>query len=409
MPRDLANKPVAPALRALARLAAAALAAGAITAASAPAAALDCATLPTPVYVFGSSAVKATLAEIAKILALQNPPTTLIYKSLGSCAGVDAVLTGTPIMGAGTAAASYWGDGVNELKCDLDAAGTVADVGISDVFAETCFDLPNGLPTNVGDFLGPVQAMTFIVPKTSSQQSISAEAAYFAYGFGASSGVMPWTDPAFLFQRDVSSGTEAMIAKAINVPPPKWVGTATTSSSDILSKVAGSASPEDTLGILSADLADENRATVTVLAYQHIDQDCGYWPDSDAQSFDKRNVRDGHYAIWGPLHLISKLDAQGYPISVPARPFINYMTGTQAPAGLDLITFEAEHHIIPQCAMRVKRTDELGALASFAPPKSCGCFYEKAASGGTDCTPCTSPADCSVDTPACNFGYCEAQ
>src|SRR5262245_36195433 len=121
-------------------LTAAAALAAALTAASS-ARALDCSTLPTRVYVAGSSAAKGPLGAIAKVLAVQNPPTTLIYKSLGSCAGVDAILNGTVITGTGASAASYW-DGTSELKCDLDVAGNVVDVGISDVFATTCFTLP---------------------------------------------------------------------------------------------------------------------------------------------------------------------------------------------------------------------------------------------------------------------------
>jgi serine/threonine protein kinase len=83
--------------------------------------------------------------------------------------------------------------------CELPATGgpnngpPVADIGTSDVYAPTCGTLPGGqLPPNVADFLGPIQPMVFVVPKASSQQSISASAAYFVFGFGADSGVAPW-------------------------------------------------------------------------------------------------------------------------------------------------------------------------------------------------------------------------
>ena len=42
---------------------------------------------------------------------------------------------------------------------------------------------------------------------------------------------------------------------------------------------------------------------------------------------------------------------------------------------------EAQRHVIPQCAMRVKRTQEMGAATPFAPPGACGCYYEKVATG----------------------------
>jgi hypothetical protein len=48
-------------------------AAGVFSAAS-DAAALDCADLPTPIYVAGSSAAKPFLAEIGKIVGLGSPP-----------------------------------------------------------------------------------------------------------------------------------------------------------------------------------------------------------------------------------------------------------------------------------------------------------------------------------------------
>ena len=54
--------------------------------------------------------------------------------------------------------------------------GVQADIGVSDVFPSTCMALPNGLPSNVHDFSGPVQTMTFVTPHASTQESISAEA-----------------------------------------------------------------------------------------------------------------------------------------------------------------------------------------------------------------------------------------
>ena len=53
----------------------------------------------------------------------------------------------------------------------------------------------------------------------------------------------------------------------------------------------------------------------------------GIFPDApDAQSF-WHNVRDGHYAIWGPFHLLTKVDTQGYPNTEGARDFVAYSTG----------------------------------------------------------------------------------
>jgi hypothetical protein len=55
----------------------------------------------------------------------------------------------------------------------------------------------------------------------------------------------------------------------------------------------------------------------------------------------------------------------------------------------------------------VKRTEEVGPLASFAFPGSCGCYYDKVANGTTSCTPCVSKLDCTATAPVCSYGYCE--
>ena len=373
------------------------------------AAATDCKTLPSPIYVTGSTAAKPLLAAIGKVMAGQTPPATVVYLGQGSCTGPDAILSGTPIIGAGL---SYWDTGGSELSCDLVSPGVVADVGISDVFATTCFQLPGGLPASVSDVLGPVQAMTFVTHKSSAERAISAEAAYYVYGFGAQSGVPPWTFDASILRRDALSGTQRMIAAAIGVPAEKWKGTATTSSGDLLARLGIANFPDQSLGILSAEVAQENRATIKVLAYQNFGQSCAVLPDTNATANDKANVRNGQYPIWGPLHLFLPVDASGYALNPKAGELVGYLAGTRpTPAGIDLLTIEAQRHAIPQCAMRVRRAQEMGPALPFAPAGACGCYYEKVANGApsASCKPCVTSAECPTSAPACSYGYCEAQ
>ncbi len=339
------------------------------------------------------------------MLAAGTPPVSIAYLGQGSCTGPAAILDATPLTGT----FKYWDKVGAEQSCDVPTTAPVlADVGASDVFATTCRKLPGGLPSNVGDFLGPVQTMTFVVPKASDQVSISAEAAYYIYGFGSDSGVEPWTLESAIFQRDPNSGTQRMVATAIGVDADRWRGTPTTGSDDLKTKVSTSPDAAHAIGILATDVAQENRPILDVLAYQHFGQSCGYYPDKDITSNEKQNVRDGHYAIWGPLHLFTVLNNQGYPVKPVVADIIGFMTGTKPPPlGLDLIALQAQRHVVPPCAMRVKRTEEMGPLASYAPPGACGCYYDKVANGTTSCTPCSSKTECPSTAAVCSYGYCE--
>jgi hypothetical protein len=240
---------------------------------------------------------------------------------------------------------------------------------------------------------------------------ISKAAGYFVYGFGMDSGVDPWTDPTAIFTRDANSGTQQMISVAIGVPPDKFQGTATTSSADMVTQLTTAANAEGAIGIATGEVAAANSASLNVLAYQDSDQTCGFWPDSTATATDKKNVRDGHYALWGPLHLLTTVTSQGYPTNANAKDVIAYLTGTEDPPnGFDLITLLWKAGIVPECAMAVTRDSELGPLASFQPARSCGCYFDSLANNTSDkCTACTADAECPSATPRCNYGFCEAQ
>jgi hypothetical protein len=365
-----------------------------------------CSARPNPVYVNGGGGI--LIESLGKLLSGQN--ITLVYKRQGSCLAVDSILNGTPLMGTELAGSGgvYW-DAVNAHNCDFDAAGNVANIAISDVFPSTCVSLPNGLPSDIGDYLGPVEAYGFVVPVASTQEAISRDAAYFVFGFGVDSGVEPWTDPASIFIRDPASGTQQMLGLALGVDVNKWKGTPSTSSSDIVNRLSMAPDKERSIGILASEVAIENDVIVKVLAYQDADQACGYYMDSTATSRDKRNVRDGHYPIWGPFHIMTKLNPEGYPLNPVAADIQAYAVGTKDPEGLDLVKVLANAGLVPECAMRVSRSAEMGALSSFQPPRSCGCYFDEIVAGQSDCVKCASASDCPEATPACNYNYCEAQ
>jgi hypothetical protein len=250
----------------------------------------NCSSLSHPVYATGSSAAGLFLGVIAQPLEHATTPITVVYQSPGSCVGIAAEVTGTKMTGS----AIYWDPNLAvdpstkaaQLSCQLDAAGVDADIGFSDVFAQTCMQLPGGqLDPSIKDFFGPVQIMNFIVPQNSSALNISAEAAYLVYGFGGYSNVvMPFSNPAQIYQRNSLSGTQSMIAFTIGVPQDHWLATFTTGSGDIRTKVinaggAGQPTASQTVGILSSDGADPFRSNLHTLAFQDYKQRCSFYPD----------------------------------------------------------------------------------------------------------------------------------
>jgi ABC-type phosphate transport system substrate-binding protein len=388
-----------------------AAAAAGLTLAQGASADQTCSALPGATFITGSSAVKPFIAGLGKALAGAAPVNqTLVYKGQGSCLGVDAIFNGTKITGT----ASYWDATGTELTCNLDLpAGNAADVGVSDVFASSCAGV-TGVPATVGDFFGPNQVMNFVVPAASSQALISAQAAYLVFGLGAMGAASPWIDESFIFQRSSTSGTQSMIAAAIRVPAVKWKGVTNATSGAVLTAVTMSAQPEKTIGILSSDVADKARHTsppsLKILAYQHFDQDCAWYPDSSSTSYDKLNVRDGHYPIWGPLHLFATIDASTkLPVKPEAKTLVGYFTGAVAtPAGVNLLDVEIAASTVPACAMKVQRSSEVGDVTPFTPSAPCGCYFDFKATGSTTCATCAQDSDCTGSAKHCRNTYCEA-
>lgn len=372
---------------------------------------------PNVVYVAGSSAVKPFLSIVSGLLLADAKPFTIVYQSQGSCTGVTAVFTDDPtkrvikdIPAANGKPANYAiffkNDGTSE-ECFLDAAGNTVDVGVSDVYAATCgFDAPPA-GVEIGDYKGPIQPMTFVVPALSTQKSISAEAGYMVFGIGGYNGAAaPWTDPTYYFVRNASSGTQQMIARAIGVPGDKFWGIDRGGSGAVLSGLKvllDGAIAEKAIGILSVDIADDNRDTLRVLAFQASGQSCGYYPDSTPFLEDKKNVRDGHYPIWGPVHFFARVTA-GTPSEAATSLVSRFAAPKLSP---NLIEAIAAKHLVPKCAMHVDRTAEMGPFSAYQTQTRCDCLFDSIVNGSTDCQPCVQPSECPASAPACSYGYCE--
>jgi hypothetical protein len=166
---------------------------------------------------------------------------------------------------------------------------------------------------------------------------------------------------------------------------------------------------ERTIGVLSSDFADKNRGNLRTLAFQQAGQKFGALPDSTKDSFDKANVRDGHYPIWGAIHVMAATASGGAP-SPAASALISTLVAPMLKEQV-LIAIVAAG-FVPKCAMAVTHTTEVGPLSVYKPPFGCSCFFEKQVNNGTAparCKSCSGSADCGGATPACNYGFCEAQ
>jgi ABC-type phosphate transport system substrate-binding protein len=387
-------------------------------------AAPECSSLPgTIVYVSGSSAVKPVLAGLAGTLGPAG--TTIVYFSNGSCTGVAAIL-GTAQ--AATTAATYWDAGVAKT-CAVTTSQPV-DIGVSDVYATSCAGVTQQMVTDksLKDYdTFFAQVMEFVVNKGSDQTAISAEAAYLTFGLGAA-GETPWDNPGLFAIRDSTSGTQTMLAKAIGLDATKWVGVNTGGSGNVFLGIKNSLTPvvkaaptaaadaSKLIGILSSGEADADTVNVKKLAFQGTGQTCAFWADSGVSALDKKYVRDGHYPVWGPLHVLAKADAQGAPTNAAAKAVIDAFA-KQDKAILDV---EINANVVPLCAMNVTRDEEVGPLSSVQPTGACGCYFDHArkaggvaaeciGTGGTKDQGCASDAACPSARSKCNYGFCEVK
>jgi hypothetical protein len=299
-------------------------------------------------------------------------------------------------------------------------------------YADFC---PDGeLHDGLGDFLGPIGTVNAIVPVDSSQNSISSEALYFLFKFGNAGGVEPWKQD-YIIHRNGTSAVQLQLLYAaglLDESPEIAFGWDSKSNGVTVTTVAnGGVHPADatanppvpaitvadieaTIGVVSGENAEANRDKVRTLAYQHVGQECAYWPDSSSTASDKLNVRTGRYYLWGALHLFAPVSGEDSVLDDIENPnvkkLVGYFTGeTTPPAELPILDVYIDNYNIPQCAMQVSRDEDFGAISSFQPDEPCGCYYDYRATGRSDCEDCEEDDDCTNDSDVCRFGFCEVQ
>ena len=216
---------------------------------------------------------------------------------------------------------------------------------------------------------------------------------------------MPWTDPNYYFVRNAGAASTVLTSLLVDVPAAAFWGVDRLSTDNLRDSLLASTSVNQSIGIVSIDYNDKNRDNLRALYLQASQQKCGYQPDSSPTSIDKLNVRDGHYPLWGYVHFFTRLGAGGVPSPAASAMVLRFAVPKLEQVLIDNIIAAS---LIPQCAMKVARTAEVG---DFAPQSGfqCGCYFDLKTKGRTDCQACTSSDQCSADAPACNYGYCEKQ
>jgi hypothetical protein len=389
--------------------------------------------LPNPVILIGSTGLmfQPTVDSIG-IANGGASAISLVFLTVGSCDGVNAMdadglkaLPGTPV--------TILRPGTAPLDCALSDGPWPADIGDGALFWDSCKP-GTPQPMDVQDLVGPVGPVGFIVPHASTQSSVSAEAMYKVYGFGAQSGVNPWTDDNFIWRRNPTSGNQTCVSKAVGLPIDAFRGLDSHGGANLAKNVANTplADAEKTLGLSSTDVVDALRTAVTVVAYQHYGQGVGFYWDADPAAFDRRPVRDGHFYLWLYMHVFGHIDAHGTVTGATGNAgtlgakrsdtliadLVDYLALRKPlPDGRDIIAALKDPNggaaAIPTCAMHVQRASDSGPLLPFNPPHVCDCAFEAAPPGATppDCIKCTSDTDCAQSKRGahCSFGYCEAR
>jgi hypothetical protein len=375
-------------------------------------------------YITGSSNFAPLLQELSQVI-VNSISIVPVFRTTLSCVGVKSMNmmsptyaddhtikdpTGTTADKYPTYAQIYLGDGHPPVPCLLGKDGAPVDIGESEIAQDTCGPPVN--PPEVGESLGPILPIIFVVPKLSNQKVISSAAAYQVFGGGG--GVPPWEDPHFLFIRAGGTATLRLVAKQIGLPLTQFWGTDQGSAAAMAANLGGLTTVSDAnsaLGMIGSDYYDQpaNRNLLKALGFQANDQSCAYLPDSTLNTFDKINVRDGHYPLWGRIHFFATRSGGGFT-SPAAASFL----GLFANPVLDSDIFDAliKAGFVPPCAMKVTRSEELGDFTYADPPAvNCTCAFEAQVSAPLDayCKACTTPSDCTSDRPLCRYGYCERE
>ena len=347
------------------------------------------------------------------LLSNQTPKKIqLIYVTSGSCTNVEEFWNDNPI----TTNAFYVPNDPdfdpNEAAptCTMPSEGISIDLGNSATFVSSCTS--SSPPPDVQVLRGPLQAYLFVVPKTSSQDAITAREAYFAFGFGDRSPAYPWNKESFFYIRPDTKSSIRTPSAAIGLQSTLWRGDRLDKSTEVLSAIVNATDANRSIGILGAQIYDDNRdKNVKALAFRSAGQHFAYYPDSTREARDKLNLRKGRYGPWSPTEWMIRVDSNGDPENEDAAYVADLILGKTVSPAPDFETIDTIIEVgqVPDCAMEVTREFEGAPLSLYTPEEPCSCYYESKVGqvDQTSCASCGSNADCASGT--CRRGFCEAQ
>ena len=303
----------------LIRLIVGGLAAGAGLLAAAPAnAQIMCndATLPNPMIVTGSSAFEATLKQLAVKLSADTAfPSTVIYVSAtgqtASCAGV-ANAAGAVDLG-GLAGRYYTLERHDHQQQQLHLRGRPEAArrhlrrllrGLRECDAAEAGRHRGHRGAGASDAVhrpeGEHRHAVHHVQGSADDVRVRRVERTDDRGLLRSAGI---------FCRVPDSGTQITVARNIGLPETVLISSQCvpgSGTSNVIAGVMGFPTASQAIGFIAADAFDANRTTFNSLAFQASGETQAYSRRFGAGRCDRKNVRDGHYTIWGYEHFIVK-------------------------------------------------------------------------------------------------------
>ena len=219
------------------------------TGGEAGASAVSCNDLPNPIYLQIGDTQEPHIKDLGKRLrdtGVADQRMTVIYVTTGSCTNIEAMYKGikitvNPKYIPSAAENPTWTPQMASPTCTIDAAGKDIEIANSALLIDACTKDPT--PAGIGTFQGANQAYLFVVPEASSQKGLTAEEAYFVFGFGGAGMAQPWTDETLYFIRTTTKSTLVALAANIQVPAARWKGRKLDQSTEVVNGVASSVSP----------------------------------------------------------------------------------------------------------------------------------------------------------------------